>query len=282
MLGAQVLAVNGHPIEDIITLATPLFSHDNETWLHKALGQQLNLTELYVHLGIAETNKDAVTLTVASQRNNEEKTITLQPVSVGAFHQLQLATIYENLPPTGMSNTPYRFMEMEDGRTAFIQYNVCASYDAYPLDRFIDEVLSTIDAREPEHIIVDLRYNGGGNSSLFEPMVDALAKRQKTMQFQLDILIGEGTFSSALMNAMQFKERTDARLVGTPSGGSVNHYGEVASFTLPNSGIPVSYSTKYFTMDANHKEGSLQPDLLVEPTIADMLAGIDTTVEAIL
>jgi hypothetical protein len=35
-------------------------------------------------------------------------------------------------------------------------------------------------------------------------------------------------------------------------------------------------------MDPHHAGGSLQPDLLVEPTVADMLAGRDTTVEVIL
>jgi len=282
LLGAEVLAIQGRPIEQIISAATPLFSHDNETWLQKAIGQQLNLTELYVYLGLSETSTDPVSLTLAVPGSVMETTITLEPVTVGAFRELELATIYDKLPPTGMSNQPYRFMELDGGQTVFVQYNVCANYEAYPLKTFIGEVLGTIDERDPEHIIIDLRYNGGGDSSLFEPMVDALSARQKAKGFQLDVLIGEGTFSSALMNAMHFKQRTDARLVGSPSGGSVNHYGEIKSFTLPHSGIPVTYSTKFFTMDADHAGGSLQPDLFVQPKVTDMLAGIDTTVEAIL
>ena len=282
LLGAEVLTIQGRPIEEIISAATPLFSHDNETWLQRAIGQQLNLTELYVYLGLSETSTDSVLLTLAVPGIDGETTITLEPVTVGAFRELELATIYDNLPPTGMSNQPYRFMELDGGHTVFVQYNVCASYEAYPLKTFIGEVLATIDVQDPEHVIIDLRYNGGGDSSLFEPMVDALATRQKAKGFQLDVLIGEGTFSSALMNAMHFKERTEARLVGSPSGGSVNHYGEIKSFTLPHSGIPVTYSTKFFTMDADHAGDSLQPDLYVQPKVADMLAGIDTTVEAIL
>ena len=39
---------------------------------------------------------------------------------------------------------------------------------------------------------------------------------------------------------------TEAIFIGEPTGGRPNHFGEVKSFNLPNSGLSVRYSTKYF------------------------------------
>lgn len=62
----------------------------------------------------------------------------------------------------------------------------------------------------------------------------------------------------------------------------MNHYGEIDQFVLPDSSIPVFYSTKHFVMDRTYKGTSLVPDLLLEQTIEDILSGRDTVVEALL
>lgn len=288
LLGAELLAINGIPIEHIIEKATPLFGHDNTVWLHRAIAQQLNLTELFTYLGIMDNPLQPVELTLIPYKDGTQdasdttETIVLQPMTRAAYKQLPMTTLYEHIPPTGLSSEPYRTLLLNDGATLFIQYNACVSDPSYPIKTFIEETLHSIAEYNPDQIIVDLRDNGGGDSRLFEPMIRALGRHQSTKGFQLDILIGEGTFSSAIINAIQLKQQTEARLVGTPSGGSVNHYGEVRTFTLPNSKLPIWYSKNHFTLDKTHPGGSLQPDILIEPTITDMLNGIDTIVAAIL
>ena len=79
-----------------------------------------------------------------------------------------------------------------------------------------------------------------------------------------------------------------AVLVGEPTSGSVDHFGSVGSFALPNSGIQVGVSTKYIDLgtllDADTGRGveSLEPDVTVRQTMADTLAGRDTAVEWLL
>ena len=84
------------------------------------------------------------------------------------------------------------------------------------------------------------------------------------------------------MNAMHFRQKANARLVGIPTGGSLNHYGETAHFTLPNSSIAVYYSTKHFVMDRNYTGTSLVPDVVIEQTVEDILLEKDTVVETLL
>jgi len=282
LLGGEVIAINSIPMQEVERLASPLFSHDNQVWLRYYLSQQLNLTNLYAYLGIATSPSQMVSLTIKQRSTDEEHTISLTPVSANEYGMLSFATWYQSHPETGASNAPYRALLLEESNTLFVQYNVCMSYDEYPLDGFIQEILALAESSSFEHVMVDLRYNSGGDSRLLEPLVDGLGTLQYEQGFSIDVLIGEGTFSSALMNAMHFKKRTNARLVGGPSGGSLNHYGETRNFSLPNSKIPVSYSTKHFVMDKKYQAGPLMPDLAIERTVDDILAGRDTVVEALL
>lgn len=282
LLGSEVISINEHPISEICEMASRLYGYDNETWLIYKLGQQLNLTSFYTYIGIAEDEYADVRLAVIPSSTTDTTEIVLTPVSTEEFYRLEQVFLVTSQPTTGRANSPYRMLALGEGDVFFVQYNACISWDQLPIDAFISQVLALITDRKPKQVIVDLRYNGGGNSSLFEPMIDGLATLQKQQGFPIDVLVGEGTFSSALMNAVQLKQQTDCRLVGSPTGGSVNHYGEIKSFTLPNSGIPVQYSTKYFTMDASYPAGSLQPDLLIRRTVEDLRNGIDTEVQAIL
>ncbi len=282
LLGATVVSVNGIPLDEVVTRASSLVAADNLVWLRHSLAGMFNITELYTYLGLATGPLEPVSFTVVRLGETQAQEFRVEPVSAQSFQGFAWATLYQNPCKTGPSSSYYRAFLINEGKTLFMQYNVCASSEDYPIDTFTKEVLAQLPGLHIQQVIIDLRYNGGGDSRLFEPMMDGLSKLQKQLGFTLDVLIGEGTFSSALMNAIQLTQRTECTLVGTPSGGSVNHYGEVKQFTLPNSHLPLFISSKRFTMDADYPSDSLQPDMLVEPTIEDMLAGIDTTVEATL
>lgn len=282
MLGAEIVAINSRPMAEIFKMASRLYGHDNETWLTYKLGQQLNLTSLYTYFGIADDEYSDVKFTVVPFGTTEPVELVLIPVSVEEFYRLELVSLVTSQPWTGRSNSLYRMLGLDDDTVFFIQYNVCASWDQLPIEDFTSQVLTLIAEHEPRQVIVDLRYNNGGNSMLFEPMIKGLVSLQQEQGFPIDVLIGPETFSSAIWNAYQLKMWTDCRLVGSPTGGSVNHFGEIKHFVLPNSGIPVYYSTKYFTLDANYPAGSLIPDLLVSRSVEDLKNGVDAEVQAIL
>jgi C-terminal processing protease CtpA/Prc len=87
--------------------------------------------------------------------------------------------------------------------------------------------------------------------------------------------------ASAILNAIDLQKKTAAILVGEPTGGKPNHYGELKFLTLPNTKTAVSYSTKYFT-HAEQDTPSLMPDILVEMTFQDYRTGRDPFLEAVL
>ena len=62
---------------------------------------------------------------------------------------------------------------------------------------------------------------------------------------------------------------TNAVFVGEETGGKPNHFGEVKSFQLPSSKLPVSYSTKYFKR-TDENMNTITPDVKIELSFSDL------------
>lgn len=92
-------------------------------------------------------------------------------------------------------------------------------------------------------------------------------------------LIGPYTFSSALDNALELHKDLSAVLVGEPTGGAPDGYGEVSSFTLPNSKLVIRFTTKRWGVKGGTNT-TLIPDLPAPFKLADFIAGRDPALEA--
>jgi hypothetical protein len=77
---------------------------------------------------------------------------------------------------------------------------------------------------------------------------------------------------------MDFKKYPDVTFVGEETSGKPNHFGEVQQFVLPNSGLTVNYSTKYF-MRTEELISTITPDVILSLSIADYLEGRDLSFE---
>jgi len=174
------------------------------------------------------------------------------------------------------------FELLDASKTLYLRYNACQDEPDQTVAALGDQMLEAIDAHGVDHVIVDLRANGGGNSGLLEPFLRGL-KRRKAIAHPGGIvgIIGRGTFSSAHMHAVYLKEELGATLVGEPTGQKPNAYGEVRWFVLPNSRIAVRYSTKYWRL-AEGDPPSLDPDVLVRATSSDYFSMRDPVLETAL
>ena len=176
----------------------------------------------------------------------------------------------------------YAFEYLEQEKILYVAYNSCRMRKDKPFPVFVKEVFACADAKPVEHFIIDLRNNGGGNSAIFTPMLQELKKREGLNQKdRLFVIIGRRTFSSAVLNAIQLRNQTQAVFIGEPTGGRPNHFGEVRMFMLKHSRLPITYSTKYFTTSPEDTD-SFYPDIPVELSIQDFLNHHDPVIEKIL
>ena len=97
-------------------------------------------------------------------------------------------------------------------------------------------------------------------------------------------LVGDGTYSSAIILASLVKDNKLFTTVGQPTRGRPSHYGETLVLRLPNSGIVCRISCKKFFRPDTSKdsEDALYPDVTVWPTFEDYRYGRDPVFEWVL
>ena len=99
---------------------------------------------------------------------------------------------------------------------------------------------------------------------------------------RLYLVIGRMTFSAGVNFVTDAEMRTNATLVGEPTGGSPNQYGDAVSFELPNSGLRARISTVYWNKGGTDDEHPHhEPHLWAPVTAADYFAGRDSAWDAI-
>jgi len=164
------------------------------------------------------------------------------------------------------------FVENKE-QSLYFKYSRCKEDENYPFSKLFKDLENSLNFK-PKKIIVDLRNNQGGNSSLFDPISQIISNYIKKDKPQVFCLINRRVFSSGVLNTHEMKYKLGALLVGQPTGQGVNHYGEVKTFKLPNTKIEVQYSSKFFKL-IDDDSTTIKPDVLIEPTIDDYMTGKD-------
>lgn len=278
-LNYRLVAVNGRAIEEVVAELSTAIPHENPAQIRQQAPQLLMFPEILIGLHLVPPT--AIASYTFVDQYGEFLTITAEPVVLEPGIKLvgtnEYQPLYQQHP-----NQYYWFTYLEDYQTLYVNYSACSNMEGQSVRQFTDSVLDFITNNSVDKLVVDLRNNGGGNSRLLDPFINSIAQNKGLNQAgKIYVVIGRDTFSSAILNALSFKKKTAAIFVGEPTGGKPNHYGEVKYFTLPNSGLAVTYSTKYFR-NAPEDTPSLFPDQLIELSIDDYLKGRDPVLEAIL
>jgi hypothetical protein len=197
----------------------------------------------------------------------------------------KLVSMYDVLPiPVTLSRKHpdriYWYEYLPDSRALYVQYNECSNDPKLPFSRFASDVFREADSAKVERFVIDLRFNGGGDSRIIGPLISGLHSRIR-LRSHLYVLIGPSTFSSAQLNAIDLRDKTGAVLVGLATGEKPNSYGEIKTFTLPNSGFHVQYTTKFFHL-ADGDPSALEPSVSVPYSLDDALAGRDPALSYVL
>lgn len=276
LLCQEVTALAGKPVGDVIDAFGTLFSSDNPVHLRRSFRQACNVADIYEYLGLVEAGEP---LTVTLKNG---KTLSLEPMGREAMNELEAVRISEKIkgqPETAAADA-YYFAKPLTEDVYYIQYNACAEAEDLSMEDFAASVARDLEAGDYSRVLLDLRNNGGGSDGVIWPLFETL-RTAMDRGTKLVGLIGEATFSSALINAVEIQEMGGA-LAGEPAGGSVCHFGAVQTFSLPNSKVRGQVSSKYLNLNtlldaaAGRGVAALEPDILVYQTLEDTLAGKDT------
>jgi len=283
-LGLRLSAIDGVDIEEAIGHVSTVFPYENYAQLTKQAPSFLVLAEVLHTIGVTAQIESAE-FTFTDDYAEESFNLTIEAVAAVNHDTWMhaLDPIDPSLPVyLEQQFNPYFCKYLPDLRMLFLQYNGCVERSDLPFADFVGLVDEMVVTYEFEYFVIDLRFNSGGDSSIADPLIDYIAGQPEVNQRgTLFVVIGRNTFSSAVLNALAFQRETESLLAGEPTGGKPNHFGEVQAFTLPNSGMDVYYSTKYFT-PSDSDDDSLMPDIPAVEFSSDYFSYVDPAIDAIL
>lgn len=278
-LGAKLKAINGVSIQDIFEKSKSVMSFENESWALSQFSNTIAFKEALNYLGIV-SGDDKIMLEIET-KEKLDTSIEMIPLTETALMSAEIDILEGETVAKTWPEGYYRALSLDDDHL-LIQYNVCAESPDLTMASFTDSIKKELSDKNYKTVVIDLRYNTGGNSEVLRPMLNMLKTMKAEKSLEIYTLIGKSTFSSAIINAVQTKDELGSTLIGTATGGNVNGYGEVKTFELKNHPFVVTYSTKYFELIRGYDKDSLYPDVEVKQSLEDYLDGKDTEVEWIL
>jgi len=266
-LGKRLIKINGIDIERFCKEEEKYIAFDNEEFKKTELARFLN--DEYIVGYISQNTEDSIRYTF-----EDNKTISLKVIDPNT--PVKQTSIYR-IEGNKYLDTKYNYFVEKKDNTLYLKYTRCQDDSEYTIKELIKDIKNILE-NNPEKIILDLRNNLGGDSSLFSPILSVLKAYKRANNPRIYCLINRRIFSSGVLNTYDIKHKLKAILVGQPTGQGVNHYGEIKKIILPNSKIEIQYSSKYFKLvdDDSH---NIFPDVLIEPTITDIMSGKDPVLD---
>ena len=316
LVGTRVRSIGGTPVGSVVSAVGAVGAADNAS--HRRLSVPLFLAAPEVLQGLGLATAEGVVLEVEdpsaepSGGATSSYTVPFVPwpedpsglFSDGAYDPARLgsppgwATMRptDTPPPLYLSrpNDWYWYEELategaagapEKDRVLYAQVNVIGNQEGEPsLADFYAELLERAESEPVAKLVIDLRLNGGGNNFFNRALIHGLIRSDAVnVRGRTYVLIGRNTFSAAGNLVTKLGHETNVVFAGEPSGAAPNQYGDARAVTLPRSGLQVSISTLYWQDGGPMDERPwVAPDIAVDLTATDFVAGRDPVLETVL
>lgn len=276
--GYYVTGIDGKTVKQIYEDAKPYYCYETEDWISIDLGS------------IAMLDFLGYSAPFTYEWSNGENTVTetyAENDFVSWDEFVEIRNEYYTIEPKD-----FVYYEIDEQKSLAVLTLTQCNYN----DTYINCVMSMfteVKQKNIQNVAVDLRGNGGGSSLVGNEFVKYLPidsykdcpcdwrcgflnihydgktknKQYKNLLFDgnVFILTDKGSFSAAKDFAMLIQDNKLGKIVGEPSANSVNGYGDVTFFYLPNTGMFVQISTKkWYRIDGNNTDDYVMPDYSCE------------------
>lgn len=193
------------------------------------------------------------------------------------------------------ADAPFRMAPLPDLQALYVQFRWNQDEEGFPIAKFLDDARARIADSHPTNLVVDLRFDIGGN---LLTTLDFMRKLATSVDGHTYLLVGPYTFSAGIISAAAIAKHGGERVtvVGDELGDRLHFWSEGALITLPNS----HYAFRYTNGQFNLKDGcrgepacmddlypidvnfaSLVPELRAPLNGADYFAGRDPALDAV-
>lgn len=288
LIGAQVMSINNHSIEDVYNTLAPIVTHDNLQGMRNLAPSYFISPQILHALGIT----DDIHQPNFALRLADGSSFILNPTPVQAGNSGWEEWFMSNLPQhatplyvTQHIDKYFWFTFLPDSKTLYIQYNWIArtNTDGQTLLSFTKSLEEFIAQNLFDRVVLDLRHNPGGNNTTYGPLLKLLTTNERINQpNRFYTFIGRRTFSATANLVIELEQNSHTIFVGEPMGDTPNMYGDPIPFTLPNSKITVAISSRFWEKSPGDTRDTVEPDIRIDLTSADYFNHVDPVLEAVI
>ncbi|HKS24760.1 MAG TPA: hypothetical protein VJZ76_18335 [Thermoanaerobaculia bacterium] len=289
--GGRVTEIGGRPVGDALERLRPLVPRDNEWGFRDRVAAYAVTPEVLRAVGLADETMRA-RFTVEKDGHSVAATIEprhdARPRGLGRSLRVPegwTAAATPATPPLWLRNTgDYYWLEyLPASKTLYVQFNEVANKEGEPLRQFAERVAAESAQPRVERMVLDLRWNTGGNNYLNRPLLLAIIKSKANVRGRLFTLIGRKTFSAAQNLVNDLEKYTETIFVGEPTAEHPNFYADAARIVLPNSKITVYASALWWQdLDSRDRRTATGPHIATDLRWDDYAHGADPALDAAL
>jgi hypothetical protein len=311
LLGGKITALGGKPVAELAAAVAPLYAA-NPSWARYMSSYLLTSPEILQGLGLTMSNEIAITAELPGQRMMATQITPMdlersdQPVEawwdLSPFGPSPQGPWLSAILPDSTSlplylrhfDRSYWWEEMPAAHLLYVQYNRAEDQAGHETVRaFGDSLLLRLEHDPPKKLVLDLRFNTGGNLELSDSLLRRIAALPLAQEpGHLFVITGRATFSAGITAVALLRQLARVTIVGEPAGDGLDFWAEGGNVTLHHTGLTLhyangfhSYSTveypdrKPYYYDLSVKD--IGPDIPVETSVTEYLAGKDPVLEAI-
>lgn len=295
ILGTKLISINNIPIENIMDKIDSLVPMETAQYLRAEDCKYINREDVLKFFNIIKGESsewtflkdsgDVININIVPSEKDSNKDTT--------YIKDYISKIPITETKSKKNSEYYWYKYIPQDKILYFQYNECIdkasanlfgikNSNLYPVfSEYVKGLEEEIKNNNVNKLIIDMRNNTGGNEMVIRPLINMILNNPIINQKgKLFVIIGNNTFSAAVINAYNFKTETNALLIGEPTGGSLCSFGDPNTVVLPNTKLTLQYSTS----ESNNIEyygKSLTPDIVVVQSFEDYKKGIDDIYEAI-
>jgi hypothetical protein len=303
--GARVVSIDGHAIDEVRRVYAR-YSGARETKRDEWIGFFLESPELLHAAGLAETS-DRLSLGLERRDGSTLTQVVpakLDPPTDSPFAALETSRLV-SFAAENTSTAPLYLAERDRAFRAsplpgleahFVQLRANASRDGQEIGQFLSSVLATLRETKPRHLVVDLRFDGGGDLNTTRAFFQALPSSIGG-DGRIFALTSGMTFSAGIASLGYLKQSGAGRvtIVGEPIGDHLEFWAEGQLLELPVSKAVLLFATERHDYRTGCPQAdchdsirrhpirvrTLEPDVLAPITFADFRAGRDPALDTV-
>jgi tetratricopeptide (TPR) repeat protein len=295
LLGAELLRIGDRTVSDLSEALKPIICRDNAQWLKTSIPHRLRETPILHAMGLIP-DPERTALTIRDSDGNE-RVVVVESDSSYRRSMLQRhfftpgswLTLPETLEspialPERNRGLNFWFAPLPAERTIYAQINAIRDHPRQALPEFGEQVIDLAEEPGYDRLVIDLRWNGGGNTYLEMPLLHRIIGSKKlNVRGRLFVIIGRATFSAAQNFTTLLERHTNAIFVGEPTGSSPTFVGETLDFQLPYSKTFANVSDLFWQSGwPEDYRPWVAPQIYAPPTFAMYRENRDPALESIL